>query len=57
MWDWHDGPDGWGWLWMTVMMVIVWVPLLVILIWALRQFGRGQPGQPPASPTDRDLGA
>lgn len=50
MWDWHDGPDGWGWLWMGVMMAVVWVPLLVVLIWAMRQFGQGQQGGPPAPP-------
>ena len=57
MW-WHDGPDGWGWVWMGLMMAIVWLPLLVILVWALRQFG--QPPQPPAAPprdADRASGA
>jgi uncharacterized membrane protein len=33
---------------MGVMMAIVWVPLLVALIWALRQFRR--PGEPPSPP-------
>ena len=48
MWDWHGGPDGWGWLWMGLMMTIVWLPLLVLLVWALRQFG--QPAQSPGAP-------
>lgn len=38
MWYWHDGPDGWGVFWMGLMMAIVWLPLLVLLIWAFRQF-------------------
>ena len=48
MWWWSDGPDGWGWIWMGLMMAIVWLPLLLILVWALRQFGA--PAQPSASP-------
>ena len=50
MWDWHDGPDGWGVLWMGLMMAIVWVPLLLILAWALRELGGPRRSdQPPSS--------
>ncbi len=49
MWNWDDGPDGWGWFWMGAMMLIVWLPLLVILIWALRQFGQPPTGNEPHS--------
>lgn len=55
MWDWHGGPDGWGWLWMGLMM-IVWLPLLVLLVWALRQFGQTA-HPPPAPPREPDRGA
>lgn len=40
MWYWHDGAGGWGVLWMGLMMAVVWLPLIVILVWALRQFGQ-----------------
>lgn len=36
MWYWHDGLNGWGWIWMSVMAVVVLLPLLVAVIWALR---------------------
>ena len=49
MWNWGDGPDGWGWFWMGVMMLIVWLPLLVILLWALRRFGQPSRGNEPPS--------
>lgn len=61
MWNWGDGPDGWGWFWMGVMMVVVWLPLLVLLIWALRQFGQPSrrdeswPGQLPPEPGAREI--
>jgi uncharacterized membrane protein len=61
MWEWHEGPDGWGVLWMGLMMAIVWLPLLLILFWGLREFGRphndGRPpsNQPPAEPDAREL--
>ena len=48
MW-WDDGLGGWEWIWMGAMMAIVWIPLVLLTIWALRQFG--QTSQPP--PTDR----
>ncbi|MBT5773656.1 MAG: hypothetical protein HOH95_04685 [Dehalococcoidia bacterium] len=38
MWQWHDGPDGWGALWMLLMMSFVWLPILLIVIWGLRGF-------------------
>lgn len=34
MW-WHDGLSGWDWLWMTVMMGVVWVPIVLLVLWAI----------------------
>lgn len=48
MW-WGDGPDGWEWIWMAAMMVVVWLPLGLLALWALGQFGR-----PPADQAPRD---
>jgi putative membrane protein len=31
---WYDG--GGGWLWMTLMMVIVWGGLIVVAVWVVR---------------------
>lgn len=51
MW-WNDGPGGWEWISMGFMMAIVWLPLLLVVLWALRQFGQtGQPPKPPGSGT------
>ena len=36
MWAWHEGPDGWGWFWMALMMALFWVPLLLALVWLVR---------------------
>lgn len=41
MWDWHDGPNGWGWFWMAFMMALVWVPIVLAGIWLLVRLGRG----------------
>lgn len=40
MWGWDDGPNGWGWVWMIIMMSFVWLPLLLAAVWVLAQFGR-----------------
>jgi uncharacterized membrane protein len=37
---WHDGPDGWGWVLMAIMMALFWVPLLVAVVWLARRFGQ-----------------
>lgn len=37
MWYWHDGADGWGVLWMGLMTAIVWLPLILVIVWGLRQ--------------------
>lgn len=54
MWDWHDGPDGWGWFWMILMMAAVWAPLLVLLLWTSGPLGRAAPpnARPRESPPD-----
>lgn len=44
-------------LWMGLMMAVVWLPLLVILIWGLRQLGQPpRDREPPmhASPAEPD---
>jgi len=61
MWTWHDGADGWGVLWMGLMMAIVWVPLLLIFVWAMREFGRphrddrDSTHRPSAEPDAREI--
>lgn len=56
MWHSHDGPDGWGLVWMALMMAFVWIPILLIIVWAVRDFGRPRdareqpPPTPPATP-------
>ena len=61
MWHWGYDLGGWGWIWMSVMMLVVWVPLLVAVVWALRAFSeprRGSMNSPDESgerPTARDL--
>lgn len=53
MWYWHDGPGGWAWVGMTVMMAVVWLPLLLFFVWALRT--RSRPGvAPPPDVAGRD---
>lgn len=50
MWHWSDGPDGWGVLWMFLMMAFVWFPILLIILWSLRRFsGPAGDHEPPAS--------
>jgi uncharacterized membrane protein len=36
MWGWHEGLDGADWVWMTLMMGLVWAPILLIVLWFLR---------------------
>lgn len=62
MWYWHDGVDGWGALWMTLGMAIVWLPLILLLAWALiggdrpwRTRGGAGPSSPPPEPDAREL--
>jgi uncharacterized membrane protein len=42
---------------MGAMMLLVWVPLLMLLVWALRQFRRPEQPPPPAprEPDAREL--
>lgn len=50
MWGWHEGMDGADWIWMTLMMGLVWAPIVLIVLWFLRDAvgprppGRGRHG-------------
>ncbi len=46
MWYGHGGFEGWGWVWMAVMMAVVWLPLIFAGVWLLRQTGGGAPPRP-----------
>jgi putative membrane protein len=39
MW-WHDGLSGWDWLWMTMMMGVVWIPIVLVVLWAIWSLSR-----------------
>ena len=53
MWYWHDGAGGWAWVWMTVMMAVVWLPLVIFFVWALRAWSRSG-AAPPLHLSGRD---
>lgn len=36
MWHWHGGWDSGEWLSMSVMMLVVWLPLILLIAFALR---------------------
>ncbi len=61
MWYWNDGIGGWGVFWMGLMMVVMWLPLLLLLVWALRGLGRPSRGSeppwppPPPEPDAREI--
>lgn len=63
MWYAHDGPSGWGWLWMASMMALVWLPLLLVAWWLVRQIGqpgtsgRGEPRRPHDDVDAREVDA
>lgn len=40
MWTWHNGSDGWGFVWMMVGTVVVLLPLILLVAWALLGDGR-----------------
>ncbi|MBE7520744.1 MAG: SHOCT domain-containing protein [Thermoflexaceae bacterium] len=55
---WDDDHDGWGWGgWLVMMgvMVIFWVAVALLVVWAVRSWGGGRPGPgqaPLRSPLD-----
>ena len=52
MWSWHDSPDGWGVVWMVLMMSVVWIPLILIFSWGVRgvaDLNRHSRSTPPAN--------
>ncbi len=56
---WDDDHDGWGWGgWLVMMgfMVVFWVVVAVLVVWAVRSLGGGRSPQsqpePPRSPLD-----
>lgn len=57
MWDLHDA-NGWWVLGMGLMMAVFWVPLLLVLIWALREFAwRSRGTEPRSDPPPAELDA
>jgi uncharacterized membrane protein len=52
MWAWHD-VTGWEVLWMTAMMLFVWVPIVIVALWLATVFGRRSGGsQSDGGPID-----
>jgi uncharacterized membrane protein len=54
MWCWHDGLNGWDWVWMTLMMGVMWIPLVLLVVWVVWSLTRSRtddraPGQPAPS--------
>lgn len=39
---WYDGGYAFGWLWMAGMMVLFWGGVLVVAVWAIRNFTERQ---------------
>ncbi|HSO93500.1 MAG TPA: SHOCT domain-containing protein [Candidatus Dormibacteraeota bacterium] len=35
MWN-YPGNGAWGWVWMTVIMLVFWGGLIVVAVWAIR---------------------
>ena len=53
MWDWQDGAGGWWWVWMVFMMALFWIPLILAVVWMLRQMGGGsRPSTGPEGDSD-----
>jgi len=57
---WDDDHDGWGWGgWLLMMgfMVIFWVAVALLVVWAVRSWGGGRtgPGQAPPLPSRSPL--
>lgn len=55
--EWHDGPSGWGWFWMALMMALVWVPILLAGVWLVVTLGRGGSRPAERDGAARDLDA
>jgi putative membrane protein len=56
---WDDDHDGWGWGgWLAMMgfIVVFWVVVAILVVWAVRSLGGGRPSrsqpEPPRSPLD-----
>lgn len=43
MWGWHEGMGGADWIWMTLMMGLVWAPIVLVVLWFLRDAVGGTP--------------
>ena len=41
MWHWQDGAGVWGWIWMVFMVALLWIPLILAVVWMLKQMGGG----------------
>ncbi len=33
---WYYGGGAWGWLWMSLMMLVFWGALIAVAVWAIR---------------------
>ena len=51
-WDngWHDGPGGWGWMMMAMLMIAFWVGVVWILTSVVRHRGLSSGSVPSATP-------
>ena len=45
--------DGWSWLWMGSMMLLVWGGVIALVIWGMRSFSGARQSDDPAIETLR----
>lgn len=57
MWGWHEGMDGADWIWMTLMMGLVWAPIVLFVLWFLRDAVGGATRNQGRSDPDGELSA
>ena len=47
------GYDGWNWLWMAPMMLLIWGGVIALVIWGVRSFSGPRSNSDPAIETLR----
>lgn len=57
MWGGYEGMDGAGWIWMTLMMGLVWAPIVLFVLWFLRDTVGGATRNQGRSDPDGELSA